>query len=104
MQVHTSTDRHVNGSAALAAHVERVVTNSLERFSNQLTRVEVHLSDENGGKGGDADKRCVMEARLDGMPPIAVTHDAATIEVAIDGAVGRLERAIGSALGRLRSA
>lgn len=104
MHVHTSTDRHVNGNAALAAQVESIVTATLQRFGSQLTRVDVHLTDENGGKGGDADKRCVMEARLERLPPMAVTHDAATVEAAIDGAVGRLERAIDHTLGRQRSA
>jgi hypothetical protein len=36
--------------------------------------VEVHLSDENGKKGGSHDKRCMMEARLEGHQRGALTH------------------------------
>ena len=36
-------------------------------------RVEVHLSDENGKKQGEADKRCKLEARLSGLAPVGVT-------------------------------
>ena len=66
MQVQVHTDNHVNGSAGLTAHVESVVTGALDRFGNRVTRVEVHIGDENGHKGGEHDKRCAMEARLSG--------------------------------------
>jgi ribosome-associated translation inhibitor RaiA len=103
MHVQTNTDRHITGSEALAARVDAVVAGALGRFVDQITRVEVHLSDENGGKGGGDDKRCLMEARLEGRQPTAVTHQAATVEAAMDGAAEKLARAIESTLGRLRS-
>ena len=46
----TNTDRNVAGSEALSAQVEASVTEVLGRFSEQVTRVEVHLSDENSKK------------------------------------------------------
>jgi len=45
----------------------------------------VHLSDENGDKTGGNDKRCLMEARLEGRQPIAITHESETIDEAIEG-------------------
>lgn len=75
----------------------------LTRFSERIARIEVDLSDDNGGKGGEADKRCVMEARLEGRQPTAVTHDAATADQAIEGAADKLGRLIDSTLGRLRN-
>lgn len=101
MHVQVNTDRSVKGSARLARYVESAVQSSLERFSTRLTRVEVHLSDENSTKPGTDDKRCLMEARLAGLRPIAVRHKAATLEQAIDGATGKLERALESRLGKL---
>jgi len=62
----------------------------------------VHLSDENADKSGEHDKRCLMEARLEGRQPIAVTHRAATLDQAIDGAADKLTQMIESTLGRLR--
>jgi len=103
MQVLTNTDTHVHGDERLSTIVETVVTAALERFAAQVTRVEVHLSDDNGGKGGGDDKRCVMEARLEGRPPTAVTHKADTVDAALHGAAEKLARSLESTLGRLRS-
>ena len=103
MQVQTNTDRSIDGSEALSSKVEAAVAGALGRFANQVTRVEVHLSDENRGKGGAADKRCMMEARVEGRPPTAVTHQAPTVELAVDGAAAKLANSIESTLGRLSS-
>lgn len=102
MQIKTSTDRHIEGSEQLSAQVEATVEDALGRFSDQITRVEVHLSDENSARGGDADKRCVMEARVGGRPPTAVTHEAGTVEEAVEGAADKLARTLENTLERLR--
>jgi ribosome-associated translation inhibitor RaiA len=101
MQVQINTDHNIEGREALAARISGVVTNALSRVSDHITRVEVHLSDENGNKTGDNDMRCMMEARLEGRQPVAVTHEAATLDQAVDGAAHKLARLIESTLGRL---
>jgi hypothetical protein len=63
--------------------------------------VEVHLSDENGDKEGFNDKRCMIEARLSGMKPIAVTNHANNHEEAVEGAVEKLKTSLDTILGRL---
>lgn len=79
-----------------------VVESALSRFSDHITRVEVHLSDENSDKkGGTRDMRCMMEARLEGRQPIAVSHQAATLDLAVDGAAGKLTRLIESTVEKL---
>ena len=103
MQVLTNTDRNIAGSEALSAQVETSVTDALGRLSEQVTRVEVHLSDENSHKGGADDKRCLMEARLEGRPPTAVSHRAPSVQLAIDGAAAKLARVIESTIERRRS-
>ena len=102
MQIQINTDNNIEGREELATQVEAVVQDSLRRFSEQITRVEVHLSDENSHKSGQADKRCVMEARLEGRQPTAVTHEAATLSEAVDGAADKLTASLESTLGRLR--
>ena len=103
MKIQLNTDRNVDGSTRLAAHVSGVVESALVHVSAHVTRVEVHLSDENShGKDGDRDKRCVMEARLEGRQPIAVVHNAPTVDQAIDGAADKLSRLIDNTLGRAR--
>lgn len=101
MQVLVNSDHNITGTEALTARVESVVQDALGRFDERLTRVEVHLNDENSIKAGAADKRVMMEARLKGQRPIAVTAFAATLEQAIDEAADKLERALDHTVGRL---
>lgn len=101
MQIQVNTDNNVDGHDGLTLHVRTVVEGALHRFAHQITRVEVHLGDENGDKSGGDDKRCMMEARLAGRQPTAVTHHAPSVHQAIDGAAEKLERALEHALGRL---
>ena len=94
MQVQVNTDNTVEGSEGLARHVEDVVQNTLGRFGDRITRLEVHLNDVNGKKAGDDDHRCQMEARLAGLQPISVSHRADTLDQAIDGAAKKLQRVL----------
>lgn len=101
MQIQVNTDHNIEGHEKLAAQVRGVVESALSRTSDQVTRVEVHLSDENSQKTGQNDKRCMMEARLEGLQPVAVSHQAATVDEAVDGAADKLTRLIESTLDRL---
>ena len=103
MQIQLNTDRNIEGHESLAGQVNSTVESALSRVSDHITRVEVHLSDESSDKkGAHDDVRCVMEARLEGRQPIAVTHQAATLDQAVDGAADKLTRLIESTLGRQR--
>ncbi len=102
MQIQVNTDNHVTGHEAWAAAVRATVESALSRFSDQITRVEVHVSDEDGNKRGQNDKRCVMEARLQGRQPVAVTSQAATVDEAVDAAAGELTRLLEHTLGRVQ--
>jgi len=102
MQIQINTDHNIEGHEALATHVRGVVEGALDHFRDQVTRVEVHLSDEVGHKSGQNDKRCVMEARLQGRQPIAVTHHAGSVHQAVDGAAAKLTRLLETTIVRLR--
>jgi len=101
MQIEVRSDRNIEGSDELIQHVSADVAAALSRFSDQLTRVEVHLADENARKSGAADKRCTLEARHIGQPPIAVTHHASTVNEAYSGALEKLNNLLESRFGRL---
>ena len=101
MKIQLNTDVHINGTEALAAKVSATVEQALARFGEHVTRVEVHLSDENGGKSGQQDQRCMLEARLEGRQPVAVTEHAATQDRAVHGAAQKLARLLDSTYGRL---
>lgn len=102
MLIQINTDRNIEFNSALGEQAEAAVRRALEHFTERITRVEVHLSDENSGEkvGTDA-MRCVLEARLAGRPPVAVSDQAATVELAIEGAAEKMKHALSRALGRL---
>jgi ribosome-associated translation inhibitor RaiA len=101
MQIQVNTDHTIEGHEALAARIRGVVENALSRMSDHITRVEVHLIDESGPKSRKDNKRCMMEARLEGRQPIAVIDEAATLDLAVDGAADKLARLIEHTLGKL---
>ena len=103
MKIQVNTDTHIDGHERLAAHVSATIEHALKRFSDHVTRVEVHLSDENGDKSGPQDQRCMLEARLEGRQPVAVTEHASTQEQAVNGATQKLVRLLDSTLGRLQA-
>jgi ribosomal subunit interface protein len=102
MLVSVTTDNNIDGSDKLQSYVESVVTDVLGRFRDRITRVQVHLADENSrAKSGEHDKRCTMEARVGGLKPIAVSEQAASVDQAISAAVDTLEKTLNRTLGRL---
>ncbi len=102
MQIQVRTDNHIKGAAELTRKIEAEVEAGLSRFSEWVTRVEVQLSDENSkSKSGGNDKRCVMEARPEGLQPVAVSDDADTVDQAVKGCVKKLARLLEDTKGRL---
>ena len=101
MKIQVNTDVHIDGTEALSAQVTTTVDQALGRLREHVTRVEVHLSDENGDKSGPRDHRCMLEARLEGRQPLAVTDHAASLDQAVQGAAHKLARLLDSTLGRL---
>ncbi len=104
MQIQLNTDKHVQGDDAFNTWVERELRDRLGRFGDHITRIEVHLSDINGARAGDMDKRCKLEARLAGRQPLVVGHDAGKVADAIFGAADKLQRLMDTTLGRARDA
>ncbi len=101
MQIQINTDHTIEGHEALADQIRGVVKNALSRMADHITRVEVHLSDESGPKSREKNKRCIMEALLEARQPVAVTDDAATVDLAVNGAADKLARLIEHTLGKL---
>ena len=100
MKIQVNTGHNIDGHEAMMRHAESVVEAMLGHLAEHVTRVEVHLSDENSEKGGSLDKRCLMEARLEGHQPIAVNDAAETSHQAIAGAAEKLKHAVGHVLDR----
>ena len=90
MLIQVNTDKHIEGSAALIAHFSGVIKEELDRYDEHLTRVDAHLSDENGSKNSGDDKKCVLEAKVKGSNPIVVTVVEATMHQSVKTAAEKV--------------
>ncbi len=103
MTIQINTDNNLDVHETYQAQLKDVFSEELSRFDEHITRLEVHLSDENGNKESEDDKKCLIEARLKGRQPIAVTDVANTYDQAVNGAIDKLKTSLGTILGRLRN-
>lgn len=101
MQVQVNTSNGVENKETLEVWATDFLNDALARFRQEITRVEVQLSDENGAAKGASDVRCMMEARLNGHEPLAVKHHAETQDLAFRGASQKLVRLLERTLGKL---
>ena len=101
MQVQVNTGNGVENKDTLERWATDYLSESLARFRDGLTRVEVQLSDESRGKKSALDMRCMLEARMNGHPPLAVNHNAENMDEAMRGATGKLVKALDHAMGKL---
>lgn len=90
MNILVNSDKNINVSHAFIAKITDSLTNSLSRFSDNLTRLEVYLADENSERNGADDKRCTIEVRIKGAAPEAITSTADSIDLAIKQATDKV--------------
>jgi len=98
MQIQLNT-HHVEQTDDLEQCVDAPVNEALQHVADHLTRVEVHVTDKNGPKGG-LDKICKMEGRIAGKDPVAVEQRSDHVHGAIREASGKLKRAVRSRIGK----
>ncbi|MFI8480865.1 HPF/RaiA family ribosome-associated protein [Pseudomonas sp. NPDC078700] len=103
MKIQVNSDNHIDSTSRLEEWVSTTVESALAHYDEHITRVEVHLSDENGDKPGPDDMRCQMEARPKGHQPISVTHKASSLDQAVEGAATKLNHALEHMFGKLRN-
>ncbi len=99
MQIQISTDRTVPGGEELVRYFEGELAAKLSRFSDHITRLEAHFSEESAAADG-MDRRCVLEARPTGRRTVAVSHHAGSVAEACRGAVHKLESVLEGVYGR----
>jgi ribosome-associated translation inhibitor RaiA len=102
MTLQLNSDNNLSIHKAFGTKLYALLSEELNRFSEHITRLEVHLSDENGSKKGINDKRCLLEARIEGRQPIVVTGLANTYELAVNNAIDKLKTLLDVILERAR--
>lgn len=98
VQVHSGK---VGGDKNMNVRFGEEIAEGLRRFADRISSVHAYFGDENGAKAGDDDKRCTIEARLAGMPPMAATGWSSNFEQAFNEALDKLTAELDSAEGRL---
>ena len=86
-----NTDKSLRENEAERADLKLLIRQEMKPFIAHISRIEVHLSDENGAKSGFDDKRCMMEVRIEGRLPMAVTAHAETEDLAVAAALENLK-------------
>ncbi len=100
--IQVRTDNNIKANEDFIEQVQDHLQDKLRRFQDRITRLEVHFTDENSSvKRGDDDKRCQIEARLNGLKPMSVTAYEASVFQALTEATRKLETTLDSALGKL---
>jgi hypothetical protein len=99
--IQINTDNQVESDAERDARIEEQIRQRLARFEGRITDIEIHVSDINGPRGGASDLRCTLEARVNGVAPVAVADHGATVDRAILGAAKKAARALDHQLGKL---
>jgi ribosome-associated translation inhibitor RaiA len=102
MKVQVNTSNDIENKQALERWATDYLNEQLARFDQDITSIEVQMTDENhAAKGGGVDKRCMMEARINGRDPVAVTNYAPDQNLAFRGACEKLAKALDHTFGKL---
>lgn len=100
MKIQINTDHNIENSERLDSFLQEMVATAFKRYDSHITRVEVHLSDENSGKNGPEDKRCLLEVRTEGKQPHSTTANADTLEKAVNGAITKMKQVLETEIGK----
>lgn len=103
MKIQFNTDKTISGEESQEDYFMSLIAEKLNWFQSHITRIEVHLSDENGKKEGYNDDKCILETRIEGRDPIAVTCDADTAKNAVSGAIDKVKTSLETILGRMQN-
>ena len=86
---------------AIAAWAHEQIDRSLERFRDDITAVDVFLTDINGPKGGP-DKQVLVRVLIKHRAPVMIETTDVDLYAAIDLSARRARRAVQRTLGRQR--
>lgn len=102
MIVQLNTDKNIEGTKRLESFVSEKVSSGLKHFVENITRVEVHLSDQNAEKGGKDDIQCKIETRLEGLQPILVVSKNESIEKSLGEAIDKMKAKLSTVKGKIK--
>ena len=102
MLVQIHTDKNIEGGSRFSEYFSAEIKEQLARYNEIVTRIEVHVTDENGSKTSPIDKKCVIEARIEKKQPIAVTAHGDTAEKAFFEALEKVQRVLETTVEKIK--
>ncbi len=100
MQIQINPGDGVHHSDALEQHIKESLGVLEKRFGDRLTRLEIHMSDINGPKGG-VNKEVRIEARPNGLAPVMASATEDDVYDAARTAISKLEKVLSTRFGKL---
>lgn len=101
MEININTNTSIEADKRMVAYLKEEIRNALSIFNDKLTRVEVHLADENGPKTDVDSIVCKLEARPRGLQPVMVSSKESTMHKAVVSASSKLKSALQTKFGKL---
>lgn len=103
MQVQVHADDSIQGGESLAQWAQEEILAKFSRLKEHVVRIEVFLSSVDALKdSGAPGKKCVLETRASGRPPIAVNAEAEKVKDAVHAALEKLRRAVETDLDKVK--
>lgn len=103
MKIQFNTDKSIQIDERRNDFFCKQITEVIKSQAAHITRIEVHISDQNGSKNGLNDKRCSMEARLEGRSPLAITANVDTVEHDESYATEKLKSSLETIIGHIKN-
>lgn len=102
MIIQLNADKILNVHENFENRIKEKVSKDLKRFTEHISSLDIHITDENGIKNGSNDIKCILEAHLKGMLSVVTTQTANTLEQSVHGASDKLKNSLDSIIGRAR--
>jgi len=103
MKIQFNTDKNIEGTADLENFVSEKISSALKHYIDKITRIEVHLSDQNADKEGKDDIQCKIEARIEGVQPVVAVSKGDSKEKALNDAIDKIKASVASIIGKMKN-
>ena len=94
--------RNFSLTDAIETHTKDKLDHMLTSFGDRILKITVHLSDENGPKGGE-DKHCHIHVDMKKLPTVVIEDSEENLYTAIDNACHRADRAVRKSIEKVQS-
>lgn len=103
MKIQLNSDKNIQITEKFEKYFSEKINLSFKRFDDIITRIEIHLSDQNAHKTSPDDVQCKIEARIKDLQPVIVTGKSDTKEKALDEAIKKMKASLDKVTGKLKA-